>query len=148
MTVETHDSRIDVTDVGHGPVLLLAHVGTWSFIWRDLVTRLSPDFRCISFDAPGTGLTEDRLRGPVTPERASDAISAIIRALDLRDITLVAHDLGGPAAIAAVAGMPDRVRALVAMNTFGWRPSGAPLRTMLAIIGNPLMREFDALTGE
>jgi haloalkane dehalogenase len=136
-----------VTEVGAGPALLLVHVGTWSFVWRDLVARLAPDFRCIFFDAPGNGLTQDLRPTPVTMQGASAAVAAVIHALDLRDFTLLAHDLGGPAALAAVAGMPRRVRGIVAMNAFGWRPSGAALRSMLAIMGSRIVRELDVLTG-
>src|SRR5260370_40955008 len=53
--LETDDSIVAVTDVGKGPTLLLVHCGFWAFVWGDLITRLASDFRCIAFDAPGTG---------------------------------------------------------------------------------------------
>src|SRR5690348_587732 len=53
--LKSGDSVLAVTDVGRGPVLLLVHTGTWSIVWRDLITRLASDFRCVCFDAPGTG---------------------------------------------------------------------------------------------
>jgi haloalkane dehalogenase len=140
-----NDSLLAVTEAGEGPTLLFVHVGTWSFVWRDLIAQLAPGFRCICFDAPGTGRTVDT--GAVSIERASRAVEAVIEALDLRDLTLVVHDLGGPAGLAGVAGFPERVSAIVGMNAFGWRPSGMPLRTMLAIVGSPLVREIDVLTG-
>lgn len=145
--VECGGSRIAVTEAGRGPVLLFVHVGMWSFVWRDLVARLAPDFRCVFFDAPGTGLTRDRPGAAVSLDAASRAVSAIIDTLDLRDLTLVAHDLGGPAGIAAVAAAPHRVRGLVAMNALGWRPSGTALRFMLSLVGSRVMREINALTG-
>jgi pimeloyl-ACP methyl ester carboxylesterase len=145
--IEANGSRLAVTEAGSGPVLLLVHVGTWSFIWRDLVTRLAPHFRCIFFDAPGNGQTQDRSASTVTMEGAASAVAAVVTALDLENFTLVIHDLGGPAALAAVAGMPERVRAIVAMNAFGWKPEGAALRGMLAVMGSRVMREFDAVTG-
>lgn len=39
---------IAVTDVGSGPTLLLVHVGLWSFLWRDVITDLSRDFRVVT----------------------------------------------------------------------------------------------------
>jgi pimeloyl-ACP methyl ester carboxylesterase len=143
--IEVDDSILAVTEAGEGPVLLFVHVGTWSFIWRDLIAQLAPDFRCICLDAPGNGRTLDT--GPVSLERAGRAVTAVIDALDLRDLTLVAHDLGGPAALAAVARMPERVRGIVGMNAFAWKPTGTAFRTMLAIMGSRIMREFDVLTG-
>jgi haloalkane dehalogenase len=145
--LEVDDSVIAVNETGHGPVLFFVHVGAWSFIWRDLVTQLAPDFRCVFFDAPGTGQSYDGRAGSVSLARASRVTAAVIDALDLSEFTLVAHDLGGPASLAAVAATPERVRGIVAMNTFGWRPSSVSLRRMLGIVGSPIMREFDVLTG-
>jgi pimeloyl-ACP methyl ester carboxylesterase len=128
-------------------VLLFVHVGAWSFIWRDLVTQLASDFRCVFFDAPGNGQTQDSSTNAVSMEGAAGAVAAVVSALDLQDLTLVAHDLGGPPALAALAGMPERVRGIVGMNTFAWSPSGAAFRGMLAMMGSRPMREFDVLTG-
>ena len=141
------DSMIAVSEAGQGPILLFVHVGTWSFIWRDLVTRLASGFRCVFFDAPGTGQSHGGASRVATLRGASRATAAVIDALDLKEFTLVAHDLGGPAAFAAVATIPERVQGIVAMNTFGWRPSSLSLRRMLAIVGSPIMREFDVVTG-
>ncbi len=78
---------------------------------------------------------------------AADAIAAVIEGLDLRDVTLVIHDLGGPAGIAAAARMPERIAAIAAINTFAWRPSGVAFRGMLAVMGSRTVRETDAATG-
>jgi haloalkane dehalogenase len=145
--IEANGSVLAVTDVGKGPVLLFVHVGAWSFIWRDLITRLSPNFRCVCFDAPGNGRTQDAPATIVTMQAAANAVTAVIDALDLHDLTLVAHDLGGPAALAALAENPECVRGIVAMNTFAWRPSGAAFRGMLVLMGSGVMREFNVLTG-
>lgn len=144
--IPAKDSVLAVTEAGEGPTLLLVHVGAWSIIWRDLVTELAPHFRCVFFDAPGNGQTRSVAKSDVSLEGAADAVAAVIESLDLRRFTLVAHDLGGPAAIAALARMPERVRGIVAMNTFAWRPSGMALRGMLALMGSRVMRELDALT--
>ena len=145
--IETDGVRLAVTEAGEGPVLLLVHVGAWSFIWRELVARLAGEFRCVLLDAPGSGRTVGEPDGGVTLEGAAEAVAEVVAALDLRDLTLVAHDLGGPAGLAAMAGMPERVRGIVAMNAFGWRPEGAALRGMLALMGSRFMRELNVLTG-
>ena len=144
--LESDGCGIAVTDVGEGPVLLFVHTGFWSFIWRDVILRLAGDFRCVCFDAPGTGQSDPLPTGSISLERAAQALIAVIETLDLRDITLVFHDLGGPSGIAGAARVPERIRGLCAVNAFAWKPSGAPFRGMLALMGNPLMREFDAFT--
>lgn len=62
----------------------------------------------------------------------------------LRDLTLVAHDLGGPAGFLAAARRGDRVAALAAVNCFAWRPTGPLFRGMLAAMGSAPVRELDA----
>ena len=138
--------KLAVTDVGKGPVLVFVHTGMWSFIWRDVILRLSSEFRCVCFDAPGTGQSERLTVDSISLERASRAATAVICGLGLRDIVLVFHDLGGLSGIAGAARTPERIRALCAVNAFAWKPSGIPFRGMLTVMGSTLMREFDVLT--
>jgi hypothetical protein len=73
-----HDTgRIAVTDVGHGPPLLFVHVGSWSFVWRDVLARLQNDFRCIALDAPGCGLSE-RVESKLSARAKSRTIAAAV----------------------------------------------------------------------
>jgi len=144
--LEVDGRTIAVTDVGRGPVLLFVHTGFWSFIWRDVIRRLSSDFRCVCFDSPGTGLSDRAPGENLSLENASSVVTAIIEALDLKSLTLVIHDLGGLVGLAGAAKFPERVKGIAAVNTFAWKPSDPKLRMMLALIGSPAMREFDVVT--
>lgn len=144
-TLSHEQGRIAVTDMGRGPTLLFVHVGSWSFVWRDVLLRLQNDFRCVTVDAPGCGLS-DRLPAPPTLAQAGEAVTTVIDALQLRDITLVAHDLGGPAGFLAAGRRADRIAALAAVNCFAWRPSGPAFRGMLALMGSTPVRELDVTT--
>jgi haloalkane dehalogenase len=62
-------------------------------VWRDVLAHLSASFRCITLDAPGTGLTAN---GTVGLREAADAVDGLVTTLDLHDITLVVHDLAAP----------------------------------------------------
>ena len=142
-----HDNRrLAVTDIGEGPPLLFVHVGSWSYVWRDVLMRLQHDFRCVTVDAPGCGLS-DRTQTAPTLAEAADAVAAVVDGLQLRDVTLVAHDLGGPPGFLAAARRADRIAALVAVNCFAWRPTGALFRGMLAAMGSAPARELDAAVG-
>jgi pimeloyl-ACP methyl ester carboxylesterase len=145
--LSTPAGRLAITDVGTGPVLLLVHTGMWSFVWRDLLRELAPHYRCLTLDAPGNGRSYRPDPTGVTLAASAAATGAAIDAFDLRDVTLVCHDLGGLAALAAAAGRADRIAAIVAVNTFGWRPAGPAFRGMLAVMGSASMREVDAFTG-
>ena len=62
-------------------------------------------------------------------------------------MTLVIHDSSGPPALAAAARTPDRIRGIVGVNTFGWKPAGRLFCGMLALMGSPTMRRIDVATG-
>lgn len=144
--LQVGSDRIAVTDIGHGPTLLFVHVGSWSFVWRDVLADLHTSFRCIVIDPPGSGLSDRVDRAP-TLEDAARVVTAVVDALDLHNITLVAHDLGGPSGFAAASRRPDRFVALAAVNCFAWRPTGAAFRGMLAIMGSAAARDSDVLAG-
>ena len=144
--VDTGRVAVAVTEAGSGPPLLFVHTGLWSFIWRDVMLKLAGEFRCIVVDAPSNGLSERLCRSRTTLEESARAVAAVIERLDLRDFTIVAHDLGGPVAMAGSIRRAPDVRGIVAINTFAWRPSTGPLRAMLTVMGNPAVREISALT--
>jgi pimeloyl-ACP methyl ester carboxylesterase len=144
--VDVDGTTIAVTDVGRGPALLF-YTGIGSFVWRDVMVRLSSDFRCITLDPPGIGLSAPARRSDTTLQHSARAVEAVVRTLHLGSLTLVVHDTGGPPAFAAAARTPQRICGIVAVNTFGWRPSGAAFRGMLALMGSRLMRRIDVATG-
>lgn len=143
-----HGARtVSFTDVGEGPTLVFCHAGMWSFLWRDVILELSRRYRCVTFDPPGAGLSERIPAEERTLAAVRDTIGQLVEVLDLDGMTLVLHDLGGPAALAAVSSMPERVAGIAAVNTFGWKPTGVLFRTMLTVFGSVWMREIDAYTG-
>jgi haloalkane dehalogenase len=143
--IEVDQTRIAYYDTGEGPTLLLVHTGLWSFIWRDLMQLLSSRFQCVAIDAPGTGQSAVGPRAP-TLEGAARAVTAVIDSLQLRELTLVVHDLGGISGVVGAVRSTADVLGLVAINAFAWRPVGIPLRSMLRFMGSAWIRELDVST--
>lgn len=145
--LDVDSRRMIYTDTGgDGPVLLMVHVGLWSLLWQGLIADLHDRYRCITLDVPGSGLSDP---APASLSSASGAIGALIDHLDLHGVTLVVHDTGGWATLAAIGSQParaERVAGLVAINTFGWTPRGI-LRQALRFFGSALMRETSTRTG-
>jgi haloalkane dehalogenase len=79
-------------------------------------------------------------------ERSSQAVTAVIRQLGLEDLVLIVQGLGGLTGLAGAAEVAERVRGIVAVNTSAWRPTQFGFRAMLALMGSPLVREFDVST--
>jgi len=56
---EIEAKRVHYIDEGAGPALLLVSAGQWSFMFRDVILRLRHQFRCLTLDFPGSGLSPD-----------------------------------------------------------------------------------------
>lgn len=143
--LEVADGPLASVDEGDGPTLLFVHAGMWSFVFRDVITRLRDTFRCVALDFPGFGLAA---AGPhdLGLEDLSRVLGEAMTVLDLRDVTIVAHDLGGPVALAAAAAQRDRISGLVLANTFAWTPDQRALRAMLRIVGSRTAEAVGAAT--
>lgn len=106
---------------------------------KGLIAELAPRFRCITLDLPGSGLSDT---APASLAVVAGAIGLFIDHLDLHDVTLMLHDTGGWATMAAVGTKPRPAPSgLVGVNTFGWRPRGV-LRLALLLMGSAVMREL------
>ncbi len=150
-TVDLPTGPVTYIDEGRGPSLLFVHAGMWSFIFRDVITRLSDDYRCVTVDFPGYGLSPDPdSGGEPDPKRRltwlASILESFVETLDLTDITAVAHDLGGSVTMAAAVRHPDRYRAFVLANTFIWPADTTALRTMLRVVGSGAMTAIGSAT--
>jgi pimeloyl-ACP methyl ester carboxylesterase len=146
--IEVDGHRVAYTDTGGDqPALLFCHVGMWSLMWRDVMIELSTDYRCVAFDTPGVGLSSRIAGTDQTLTTAARATGALIDALDLRNVVLVIHDLGGLAALAAANDRLDRINSVAVISGFAWRPRGVMLPVALRIFGSAPMRELGAFTG-
>jgi haloalkane dehalogenase len=132
--------RIHYVDEGSGPVLLFLHgAPNWSFFYRDFISALRNDFRCVALDFPGFGLSPADTRYPATLEVLSGVVERFVETLGLRDIILVVGDAGGPIGLGVAARHPEWIAGLVLAGTFGWSLKEYPrVRRMLGIVSSPV----------
>lgn len=105
-------------DEGQGDPILFVHGNpTWSFYWRRLVQAFSATNRCVAVDHVGCGLSDKPQEYPYTLAQHIDNLSQLIETFDLRDITLVVHDWGGPIGLGAALRHRERFRRIVLFNT-------------------------------
>jgi abhydrolase domain-containing protein 6 len=105
-----------------GPVWLLVHGFTGSKEnWTALMRQLPRDLRLIAPDLPGWG--ESQPATGLEHDWASQAqrLSTFVDALDLREVVLVGHSMGGGVAALTAARHPQRLKQLVLMNPAGIR---------------------------
>jgi pimeloyl-ACP methyl ester carboxylesterase len=108
-------------DKGQGDVILFVHgTPTWSFLYRDFIKELSEDYRCIAIDHLGFGLSDKPDSFSGTPEWHSQNLSEFINKLNLKNITLVVHDFGGPIGLTAGIENSERIDKVVLFNTWLW----------------------------
>ena len=113
--------RVHYIDEGAGPTLLMLHGNpTWSFVYRDIVRGLWDRCRCIALDYPGFGLSTAPSGYDFRPESHAGIVEKFVFALDLRDITLMVQDWGGPIGLGVATRHPGQFRGFVIGNTFAW----------------------------
>jgi haloalkane dehalogenase len=118
---ESDVGPVHYLDEGEGdPILFLHGNPAWSFLYRGIVIRLRKSFRCIAMDYPGFGLSAHPPAYRYTPEEHASVVRAFVEGLDLRNLTVMGHDWGGPIGMAVTLAETDRVRALVMGNTWYW----------------------------
>ena len=116
------------------PVLLMVHGNpTWSYFWRSLVTKFRDRFRCIAVDHIGCGLSDkpDEEEYPFTLEQRIVDLVQLIEHLDLKRVTLIAHDWGGAIGMGAAVRLPNRFEQFVFINTAAFRSTQCPIRIRL-----------------
>lgn len=147
--LEMGGNVVHYVDEGRGPVLLMLHGNpTWSFVYRDVITELSGSFRCIALDYPGFGLSTPAPEYQFHPGDHARVVGEFIDRLDLRDVTLVAQDWGGPIGLSAVLQHRDRFSGLVVGNTWAWPVNGdlhfeVFSRLMGGMVGRQLIQHFN-----
>ena len=136
--VSAGDLELHYVDEGPAdaaPLLFVHGNPTWSYLWRRPIAELSwKGHRCVAFDHMGFGRSDKPAQlAAYSLKRHVDNALALIDALGLSEVTLVAHDWGGPIGLGALLERGDRLRRVVLMNTWAWElPSFLP----------PFLREF------
>jgi len=88
VSLRVADENVAVTSAGSGPVLLFVHTGLCSIIWRDVMSMLAADFRCVCLDAPGTGLSERLPPGRIDLNHSAQAVTAVVTEPELEELVL------------------------------------------------------------
>ena len=116
--MELDGLRMHYVDDGSGPTVLLLHgEPTWSFLYRKVIAQLG-GFRCVAPDYFGFGRSDKPTDvGWYSYDRHTESLIAFIERLDLRDVTVVVQDWGGPLGFRLCVERPARIARLVVLNT-------------------------------
>jgi len=137
--LEVGGARVHYVDEGSGPTLLLLHGNpTWSFLYRDVIKGLRDDYRCVALDYPGFGLSTAPASYGFTPAEHARVVEHFVAELDLRDVTMMVQDWGGPIGFAAATRNPDRFARFVIGNTWAWPKSDPGTQVFSRFLGGPI----------
>lgn len=107
-----------------GPVVMLLHgAGDSWHSWELVLPRLPATWHVFALTLRGHGLSDHPADGYTRREFAAD-VSAVLRQLDLRNVTLVGHSLGS--FVAQVVAQDDREGRIVRLGLVGSGPGRPP----------------------
>lgn len=132
------DGWMHYIDEGQGEPILFVHGNpSWSFEYRRLVRHFARTHRCIALDHIGFGLSDKPPFASYLPAYHTANLARFVEALDLRNLTLVVQDWGGPIALDYASRNAGRIKRIVAFNSWFFDVRGyTVLRRFSRIVGS------------
>jgi pimeloyl-ACP methyl ester carboxylesterase len=106
------------------PILFLHGFGASLQTWDTWAQALSEDYRVISVDLPGFGLTGEDPSGIYTDQRSVEVLEAFLKELKIPKVVLVGNSMGGKFAWQFAARYPNQVSKLVLISPDGYASPG------------------------
>lgn len=123
--MDVNGMRIHYRDEGDPngqPIVLIHGILSSLHTWEEWNTGLANEYRIISLDVPGFGLTGGpKNPGDFSEDLLHDSFSQFISQLQLDDFILAGNSLGGYISAHYAANNPDKVKKLILID-----PAGAP----------------------
>lgn len=107
------------------PILLIHGFSASLHTWEPWVRELGGEYRLVSVDLPGHGLTRTPKNYQPSIEAYSDFIDAFMGRIGLDHAMIVGSSMGGNTAWMTALRHPGRVDALVLVGASGWPYEGA-----------------------
>ena len=143
-------AEVHIRDQGNKdkpPVFFLHGSNASLHTWEPLVAQLKDDYRLISFDLPGHGLTGATPQEDYSNIAMANFTREVIELYDFKSVTLVGNSMGGAVALRYALMYPREVDALVLVSSGGMeRDEDVPSVGAFALVGSDialrLMRYF------
>lgn len=119
--------KMHYIDVGQGEPVVMVHGNPgWSFEFRNVIKEISKTRRCIAIDHIGFGLSDKPADWSYLPEKHAENLEKLLDSLDLKNITIIVNDWGGPIGLSYAIKHPERFKRIVLLNTWLWSVKGDP----------------------
>ncbi len=95
--------------------------------WQPLMQQLEPDIACLAYDLRGFGESTQQLSNRYTPFKVATYgltayahdLNELLETLELQNVWLMCHSLGGSIALCAAHLFPERVQGVICVNAGG-----------------------------
>jgi pimeloyl-ACP methyl ester carboxylesterase len=135
--VWAEDAELYYEEEGAGDaIIMITGSGLTHDAWRFQVPAIGRQFRVITYDTRGLGLSRDS-GGRYTMQRLADDVVAILDHLVIKDSHVLGYSLGGKVAQEVAITYPERVRKLVLVATTPWRDDHKITPAMRRAFGIP-----------
>lgn len=119
--VEIDGHQIAYRRIGKGiPVLFVHGVASYSFLWDEIMDNLQGEYDVIATDLLGCGASDKPKDTDCSIDVQSDILIKFIEKLNLKQVHLVGHDVGGGVVQLMAVKRPDQLIDLVMMNPVGY----------------------------
>src|SRR5215469_16504757 len=126
---------------GEEPAIVLLHGFPDNLhLYDRLLPWLITSRRVVTFDFLGWGESEKPAGYPSTAANQVGDLDAVIAQLKLEQVVLVAHDASGPPAIDWALAHPERLAALMLLNTYYCRMRNLRPPEAIRLMSTPLVR--------
>lgn len=120
--VKLDSVNINYIDKGSGNAILMIHgLGGNASHWNNLIEQLSVTNRCIAIDLPGYGASSvvKGIESSKVLDFYAKTITAFIQSLQLKNLILMGHSMGGQVAMILAMQEPDLVSKLILVAPAG-----------------------------
>jgi len=144
--VEQDALRMHYVDEGSGdPVLLLHGEPTWAYLYRRVIPQLAGVARCVAPDYFGFGRSDKPLdRDWYSYDSHFASLERLVEELDLRRLTVVVQDWGGPLGLRLAVEHADRVARLVRRTGGEFQPGQLIRLTCRTELADEVAAAYDA----
>jgi pimeloyl-ACP methyl ester carboxylesterase len=134
--------KLAYRELGSGPAVLLLHGWpTSSLLWREIMPQIARHSRVIAPDLPGFGASDKPTDVIYTFAFFDSLLDGLCAALELEDVGLCVHDLGGPIGLHWSLTRPGRMRRLALLNTLVYPEFSDSVLEFVRRLATPGLRE-------
>jgi len=141
-TVQVDGRTLAYRELGSGPPVLLLHGWpTSSFLWRDVMPPIAERNRVVAVDLPGFGASDKPLDVRYDFDFFDGVLDGFLAALDIDQVALAGHDLGGPIGLHWALDRSERLTKLALLNTLVYPEFDESVIEFVTMLSSPESRD-------